>query len=411
MKIKKLIKKKALPSFCTSNLDVLKIILFYSKKNNLPCLIECTSNQVNQFGGYTNKTPKQFSKEIIKIAQKIKLRKKNLLLGGDHLGPLPWVKKILKTSLKNSVNLINNFLDSNYCKIHIDTSVKCLDDKSINHDKIFERTKHILQNTKIKKKINKIFLVIGSEVPLSGSNDRGLITITTNSRIKKEVEKFKQLLNTLFKKKLSFGLVVEPGMRYLDYKISKPELSNFSNKKNFSIKNNFVFEAHSTDYQNLKVLKNLTKNNFKFLKVGPELTFQYSRSLLYMEKIEEKLIKEKKSNFENQILNVMLNNNKYWKDYYKTKNIKLRKKLILNSKLDRMRYYFNNKRIIRSIKILKRNTNKIKKKDLLKFLISKKIKKIFDLYSNTALSNFEIINLLFVSDTLKKYYSACGYKL
>jgi len=411
MKIKQLIKKRALPSFCTSNLDVLKIILFYSKKNNLPCLIECTSNQVNQFGGYTNKTPKQFSKEIIKIAQKIKLKKKNLLLGGDHLGPLPWVKKNLKTSLNNSVNLINNFLDSNYCKIHIDTSIKCLDDKSINHDKIFERTKYILQKTKIKKKINKIFLVIGSEVPLSGSNDRGPITITTNSRIKKEVEKFKQLLNTLFKKKLIFGLVVEPGMRYLDYTISKPKLSNFSNKKNFSIKNNFVYEAHSTDYQNLKVLKNLTRNNFKFLKVGPELTFQYSRSLLFMEKIEKKLVKTNKSNIGNQILKVMLNNKKYWKDYYKAKNIKLRKKLILYSKLDRMRYYFNNKVIIQSIKILKKNINIIKSKDLSKFLTSKKLKTDFDLYGNTNLSNFEIINSLFVLDTLKKYYLACGYKL
>jgi len=411
MKIKKLIKKKALPSFCTSNLDVLKIILFYSKKNNLPCLIECTSNQVNQFGGYTNKTPKQFSKEIISIAQKIRLGKKNLLLGGDHLGPLPWVKKNLKTSLKNSIKLINNFLDSNYCKIHIDTSVKCLDDKFINHDKIFDRTKYILQNTKIKKKINKIFLVIGSEVPLSGSNDRGPITITTNSRIKKEVEKFKLLSKTLFKKRLSFGLVVEPGMRYLDYSISKPKLTNFLDKKNFSIKNDFVYEAHSTDYQNFKVLKNLTKNNFKFLKVGPELTFQYSRSLMYMKKMEEKLIKKKKSNFENQILNVMLNNNRYWKEYYKVKNIKLKKKLILNSKLDRMRYYLNNKKIVRSIKILKQNINKINTKDLSKYLMSKKFKINFNLYKNTNLSNFEIINLLFVSDTLKKYYSACGYKI
>ncbi len=411
MKIKKLIKKKALPSFCTSNLDVLKIILFYSKKNNLPCLIECTSNQVNQFGGYTNKTPKQFSKEIISIAQKIRLEKKNLLLGGDHLGPLPWVKKNLKTSLKNSIKLINNFLDSNYCKIHIDTSVKCLDDKFINHDKIFDRTKYILQNTKIKKKINKIFLVIGSEVPLSGSNDRGPITITTNSRIKKEFEKFKLLSKTLFKKRLSFGLVVEPGMRYLDYSISKPKLTNFLDKKNFSIKNDFVYEAHSTDYQNFKVLKNLTKNNFKFLKVGPELTFQYSRSLMYMKKMEEKLIKKKKSNFENQILNVMLNNNRYWKEYYKVKNIKLKKKLILNSKLDRMRYYLNNKKIVRSIKILKQNINKINTKDLSKYLMSKKFKINFNLYKNTNLSNFEIINLLFVSDTLKKYYSACGYKL
>ena len=106
MKIKKLIKKKALPSFCTSNLDVLKMILHYSKKNNLPCLIECTSNQVNQFGGYTNKTPKQFSKEIIKIAKKIKVKKRNLLLGGDHLGPLPWVKKNHKTSLKTLVYVL-----------------------------------------------------------------------------------------------------------------------------------------------------------------------------------------------------------------------------------------------------------------------------------------------------------------
>ena len=107
----------------------------------------------------------------------------------------------------------------------------------------------------------------------------------------------------------------------------------------------------------------------------------------------------------------MLNNKKYWKDYYKAKNIKLRKKLILYSKLDRMRYYFNNKVIIQSIKILKKNINIIKSKDLSKFLTSKKLKTDFDLYGNTNLSNFEIINSLFVLDTLKKYYLACGYKL
>ena len=35
----------------------------------------------------------------------------------------------------------------------------------------------------------------------------------------------------------------------------------------------------------------------------------------------------------------------------------------------------------------------------------------YQLYGNKDLSNFEIINSLFVSDTLKKYYLACGYKL
>ena len=88
MKIDKLIKRKALPSFCTSNFDVLKTIIFFCKINRLPCLVECTSNQVNQNGGYTKNTPKSFMNKIIKISKNLKF--KNLFLGGDHLGPLPW---------------------------------------------------------------------------------------------------------------------------------------------------------------------------------------------------------------------------------------------------------------------------------------------------------------------------------
>ena len=78
-----------------------------------------------------------------------------------------------------------------------------------------------------------------------------------------------------------FALVIEPGMKYMHSKITSPDFKNFLDKKKFSKKNNFVFEAHSTDYQPLRILKKLTKNNFKFLKVGPELTYNYSRSLFY----------------------------------------------------------------------------------------------------------------------------------
>ena len=53
-------KKKTLPSFCTSNFDVLKSAVIFAKLNNLPILIESTSNQVNQFGGYTSLKPHQF---------------------------------------------------------------------------------------------------------------------------------------------------------------------------------------------------------------------------------------------------------------------------------------------------------------------------------------------------------------
>ena len=58
-----IIDKNILPLFCVSNYDVIKSILFFVK-NNLPVIIESTSSQVNQFGGYTNKTPKQFKTMI-----------------------------------------------------------------------------------------------------------------------------------------------------------------------------------------------------------------------------------------------------------------------------------------------------------------------------------------------------------
>ena len=55
MKIIQLIKNKAVPSFCTSNEEVLNTIIFTAKEKNLPCLMKSTSNQVNQYGGYTTK--------------------------------------------------------------------------------------------------------------------------------------------------------------------------------------------------------------------------------------------------------------------------------------------------------------------------------------------------------------------
>ena len=53
--------------------------------------IESTSSQVNQFGGYTGATPKQFADSIRKAARKSGLPEKHVLLGGDHLGPFPWL--------------------------------------------------------------------------------------------------------------------------------------------------------------------------------------------------------------------------------------------------------------------------------------------------------------------------------
>ena len=161
-------------------------------------------------------------------------------------------------------------------------------------------------------------MIIGTEVPLSGSNEKGKIKITQGEQINLEVKKFKGLLNKLYKGKLKFGLVVEPGMRFMHNNILKPNLSNFKKQKKISKSKNFVFEAHSTDYQPLNILQNLVRNNFKFLKVGPELTYNYARSLFFMEKIEKKYNRGDISEIKKNILHYMLNNKRT--DYYRKKS-------------------------------------------------------------------------------------------
>ena len=410
MTIFNLIQNKAVPSFCTSNIEVLKIIILYCKRKKLPCLIESTSNQVNQFGGYSGKTPQEFYNNIKKILKKNNFSSRNFYMGGDHLGPLPWKKKNEKTAVNNSVQLINKCLDSNYSKIHVDTSIKCINDKIINHSIIFDRTKYILQNSKLKKKLGKTFLIIGTEVPLSGSNEKGKIKLTQINQINLEVKKFKDLLKTLYKKKLKFGLVIEPGMRFMHNSIQKPNFANFEPKRKISKKNNFVYEAHSTDYQPLGVLIKLVKNNFKFLKVGPELTYNYSRSLFLMEKIEKKYLKNNFSKIKDNIMSTMLKDKKYWKDYYSGSSLKV-KKLILNSKLDRMRYYLNKHKIKISINKLKKNINSLSSEKIKKYLLSKENKTLFDKKLVKNLSNFDLINLIYISKCLNRYYRACGFKI
>ena len=69
-----MIQNKSLPSFCTSNFNVIKMLIIFAKHNNLPILIETTSNQINQYGGYTYLRPKQFLKKINIIAKSLKYK-------------------------------------------------------------------------------------------------------------------------------------------------------------------------------------------------------------------------------------------------------------------------------------------------------------------------------------------------
>ncbi len=58
--------------------------------NGTPLLIEATSNQVDQFGGYTGMLPADFRRYVLQLAAQHGFDPADLILGGDHLGPNPW---------------------------------------------------------------------------------------------------------------------------------------------------------------------------------------------------------------------------------------------------------------------------------------------------------------------------------
>ncbi len=77
-------------SVCSSHPLVLEATLRLAQQAGSYALIEATSNQVNQDGGYTGNGPTAFLESVYRLAAKVGLPAERILLGGDHLGPNCW---------------------------------------------------------------------------------------------------------------------------------------------------------------------------------------------------------------------------------------------------------------------------------------------------------------------------------
>src|ERR1700733_2080278 len=77
-------------SVCSAHPLVIEAALLEAERYDQYVLIESTSNQVNQFGGYSGMTPGQFKAYVEGIARRAGLSLERVLLGGDHLGPNCW---------------------------------------------------------------------------------------------------------------------------------------------------------------------------------------------------------------------------------------------------------------------------------------------------------------------------------
>jgi len=366
-------------SICSANLYVIKSAMINAKKNNQIVLIESTSNQVDQFGGYTGVTPSQFSGIVFNMAEDINFPVYNIILGGDHLGPNRWQDEVSAAAMQKAQNQITAYILAGYTKIHLDASMKCADDgdKQIPLDSylISERTAILCKASEdafknSDKGIEPPVYVIGTDVPPPGGakDQHNEIKITSA----KDVEETIELTRQAFEKynlqdawKRVIAIVVQPGVEFGDSTIFDYERDKAEDLiKLIEKKDDLVYEAHSTDYQKKESLKQMVEDHFAILKVGPWLTFAFREAIFALSLIEKELLLKRKDVVLSNLLEVveerMVNYPSYWENYYG--NIEDEKRLKRRySYSDRIRYYWTDNQVNEALTELIKNltTNKI----------------------------------------------------
>ena len=358
-------KNCGIASYCSANELVLEMAIRRAKETDTPVLVEATANQVNQFGGYTGMLPKDFYELVINMAGKVGLKEENVILAGDHLGPLTWQHLNEKEAMENAVELVYQYAKAGFTKIHLDTSMKVADDKEgLLSTEIIARRGAMLYKAAIKGyeelKVTKpaamrpVF-IIGSEVPIPG----GAREVEEGLQVTK-VEDFKDTVSTYSKvfeeEGVGFGMedviavVVQPGVEFGDNQVFfyDPKAAEALSKslKEFP---NLCFEGHSTDYQSAKCLKDMVNDGIAILKVGPALTYGLREALFSLSMIEKELVPtSQQANFIETLDKIMLENPNNWKNHYhgNENELKLARKYSFS---DRARYYIGQPKVVASM--------------------------------------------------------------
>lgn len=347
--------KVGIASYCTANEFALEAALLRAKQTNTPVLIEATANQVNQFGGYTGMKPIDFMSKVLALAEKIGVDKNQVILAGDHLGPLTWQNEPEKSAMEKAKELVYQYARAGFTKIHIDTSMKVADDPEgiLSTETIAKRGVELYKvcmeayNELLKenpKAIRPVF-IIGSEVPIPGGAQEQEDTLAVT-----KPEAFVDTVNTYKKLFQQAGVadgwndviavVVQPGVEFGDDQVflyDREAAKELCEKlKEYP---DIIFEGHSTDYQSAECLKQMVEDGIAILKVGPALTYGLREALFGLSMMEKELVPEQeRADFISVIEKTMLENPDNWKKHYhgNEKELQLARKYSFS---DRARYY------------------------------------------------------------------------
>jgi D-tagatose-bisphosphate aldolase class II non-catalytic subunit len=279
-------------SICTAHPIVIETTLLHGKASGAEVLIEATCNQVNQEGGYTGLTPADFRRFVEGIADKVGFVRERLILGGDHLGPNPWKHLPAEEAMGRAETMIASYAKAGFKKLHLDTSMGCAgEDIGLPDEVTARRAARLALAAEASAQGFLPSYVIGTEVPVPGGALESIehLDVTSPEAALRTVEVHRAAFaaagaGAAFER--AIGVVVQPGVEFgnanvISYRRDKArDLSAALTRMP-----QFVFEAHSTDYQSVDALRALVEDGFAILKVGPWLTFALREALYGLDHI------------------------------------------------------------------------------------------------------------------------------
>lgn len=330
-------------SICSAHPWVLKAAMLEAKGS---LLIEATCNQVNQFGGYTGMKPADFVRYVRDIAKENNFPFENIILGGDHLGPSVWQDEPAESAMEKADLLIRDFIEAGFVKIHLDCSMHLGGDpEGALGLEISAGRAARLANVAEGAGNENLRYVIGSEVPIPGGateHEEG-VSVTKVENVQQTIdvthEAFQsQGLEAVWERVIA--VVVQPGVEFGDDFVLPYQPAEAIELTSFIETQPLIFEAHSTDYQTCQALKNLVRNHFAILKVGPALTFAFREAIFALAMMEDEFIPLwKRSNIISVLEDVMEKYPEHWVKYYQgdESGKAFKRKYSLS---DRIRYYW-----------------------------------------------------------------------
>jgi len=360
---------RGIASVCSAHPTVLLATFEQALEDGSSVLVESTSNQVNQEGGYTGVKPAEFAAFVGRLAEDSGMPAGRVILGGDHLGPHPWAGQGATIAMARAAEMVRQYVNAGYAKIHLDASMRCADDPlgPLAEAVAAARTADLAgaaETAASERPVPAPLYVVGTEVPPPGGQ-KGHDEGPAVTRVE-DAERTLALAREAFTRRgleraweRVIALVVQPGVEFGDDVVFPYRREEAVALASFTGTRGLVYEAHSTDYQTEEALRALVEDRFAFLKVGPELTFAFREAVFALEAIERELLRgrtpDRLSGVRQALDDAMRHDPRHWQAWYEggdQETTRLRRQFSLS---DRCRYYWTSPEVQDALRRLHAN--------------------------------------------------------